>query len=320
MADADTTRRSSAGDDRDPDERGDRRLLASFRLTRSVAVQWSVVSAVGFFVWSYVFGFAAEFLSGAPFEPITVTAGSPLEVGFGTVAALVSTALAIVAHELIHGAFMARYGDRPAYGVGVAYFVLPYAYARSDGTRYTRNQLLVVLLAPLVVVSLVGLVALAIAPSSFLIVPLAVNAAGSIGDLWMAALLCGYSSDVRVAELPSNGGGAEGGFAIYGTPSDRSIDPDLARTIAAFCYGAVGTVAATTVGIVAGVVVSLAFGSGNLLLGDPDGFWFLVRHEVAPGGLGASLEVGVPLVAALSILGGALVAVGDVCRRRFEGS
>ncbi|MGP8330123.1 MAG: DUF3267 domain-containing protein [Methanosarcinaceae archaeon] len=34
-----------------------------------------------------------------------------------------------VLHELIHGAFMSKYGGKPSYGAGIAHYILPYLYA-----------------------------------------------------------------------------------------------------------------------------------------------------------------------------------------------
>jgi len=60
---------------------------------------------------------------------------------------------------------MARYGDAPSYGIGLSYFVLPYAYAETSGASYTRNQLLVALLAPFAVITTLGLAAMVVVPS-----------------------------------------------------------------------------------------------------------------------------------------------------------
>lgn len=304
----------------------DHELLDTFRLTRSVAIQWVIVSTVGFFLCTYVFGLAYGLIAGESLEPITVTVSSPVDAFVGVLVLLVLVLAVAIPHELLHGVFMARYGARPTYGVGVSYFVLPYAYARSDGTSYTRNQMVVVLLAPLVGITGVGLVLMALVPSPLWIVPLAANAAGSIGDCWMAAHVLRYPSNVSVAELPASDesegvsdGRDDAGFAIYGRRpgSDRSPQTNqMTASVSAFLTGAVTTLVALTVGLFALLTGSLAFGSGNVLLGNPESFWFLFRHEVDPDGPGALVEVGAPLLLALAVGGGFLATVGSLLLQR----
>lgn len=283
------------------DEPSTYELLETVRLTRSVVCQWLVVSTVGFFGFAYLFGRVLEVVTGVPLEPISITVTSPRDVLVGIAALAIVFAIVIVPHELIHGAVMARYGGDPEYGVGVAYFVLPYAYARSDGVDYGRNEMLAILLAPLVVITVAGLVVLAAFPSPIVIVALAANAAGSIGDCWMAATLIRYPKESRVGELPGDGSG----MAIYGPGSTRSRT-STGEFLSTFVYGAAGTLTIEVVGLVAIVLGSLAFGSGDVTLGDPDGFWFLFRHEVDPDGLGAAFEVGFPLLASIAVVGGAV--------------
>ncbi|MCU4973399.1 DUF3267 domain-containing protein [Halobacteria archaeon AArc-m2/3/4] len=294
----------------------DQRLLETFRLTRLVAVQWTIVSTIGLVLCASVFGAMYTLLTGASLQPITVTVSTPLEMAttIAVVAAVVG--IVVLVHELIHGVCMGRYGTRAEYGVGIAYFVLPYAYARSEGANYTRNQMLVVLLAPLVVISLGGLLALVVTDSTLVLVVLAANAAGSIGDCWMAALLLQYSSSVRVTELPDG----RAGFGVYGSPAERAIRLESANAVATFLYGSVGTFGTIVVTLFVAVLGSLAFGSGNLVIGDPDRLWFLFQHELHPNGPGATVEVGVPLALTVSSIGGLVAVLGSSVRRRLEES
>jgi hypothetical protein len=288
-----------------------RRPLAAFRLTRAVTLQWLVVSAVGFFGFAYCFGHVLAWVRGTSLEPIVIAPSSP-----PTVVGLIAVSLGllvcvVVPHELLHGVFMARYGDAPSYGIGLSYFVLPYAYAETSGASYTRNQLLVALLAPFAVITTLGLAAMVVVPSPLLIVPLAANAAGSIGDLWMAAVLCQYPADVRVGDPP---GGVQG-FGIYGA-DDRSVSrlpgaPLLAR----FLTGSVGTLAAIVIYALFAVLLSLAVGSGDVVLGDPESGWLLFRHDRHPDGT-ALLEIGDRALLAAAALGGiAWTIVATVCRQ-----
>ncbi|MFD1563968.1 DUF3267 domain-containing protein [Haloarchaeobius amylolyticus] len=276
-----------------------RRPLAAFELTRTVTLQWLAVSAVGFFGFAYVFGHALAWIRGTSLEPIVIAPSSPPTV-LGWLAVSVGLLVCVVVpHELLHGVFLARYGDSPDYGIGVSHFVLPYAYAGTSGTHYTRNQLLVALLAPFVVLTAVGVAVMVVVPTPLLIVPLAANAAGSIGDLWMAAVLWQYPADVRVGDPP----GDVRGFGIYGarsrTLSRRPGMPLLAR----FLAGSVGTLAMFGLYAVGAVLFSLAVGSGDVVLGDPESGWLLFRHYRLPDGT-ALVELGDRALLSVAALGG----------------
>lgn len=290
-----------------------RRPLATFRLTRSVALQWLVVSAVGFFGFAYVFGHVLASIRGTSLEPIVIAPSSPPTVLGGLVVSLGLLVCVVVPHELLHGVFMARYGDAPSYGIGLSYFVLPYAYAETSGAIYTRNQLLVALLAPFAVITTLGLAAMVVVPSPLLIVPLAANAAGSIGDLWMAGVLCQYPANVRVGDPPS---GVQG-FGIYG--ADEGSLSRLAGTplLSRFLAGSVGTLAAVAAYVLLAVLLSLAFGSGDVVLGDPDGGWLLFRHDRRPGGT-AFLEIGDRALFGVAALGGLGWTLVATVRQRLE--
>lgn len=277
--------------------------LAEFRLTRTVAVQWLVAAVVGFFVSAYCFGHVRAAIRGEPLEPIVVAASPPgihrwLAVSLGLVA------IVVVCHELLHGVCMARYGGDAGYGLGVSYFVLPYAYAETEAS-FTRSQLIVTLLVPFVGITAVGLLAMVVFPSSALIVALAANAAGSIGDCWMAATLLQYPPSVRVTELED--GADVQGFAIHGSASDGSSDRTARRLAGADALsravvGAVATLALLLGFAIVAVLTSLAVDTGTVVIGEPTGRWFLFRHELRGGN--AILEIGTSLVAAVTALGG----------------
>ena len=99
---------------------------------------------------------------------------------------LVALVLMIPLHEGVHGLFFwLLTGERPRFG-----FVGPYAYAAAPDWYIPRNPYLLVGLAPLVVLSVVGMALVPFVPVSVLFVVLVVvvmNAAGSVGDLVMTA-------------------------------------------------------------------------------------------------------------------------------------
>ncbi|QLG50800.1 DUF3267 domain-containing protein [Natrinema halophilum] len=289
--------------------------LASFRFTRVVAIQWVVGSAVGFFAFAYCFGHVYAWIRGVSLEPIVIAASSP-PTTFGWLAVLLGLLVCvIVPHELLHGAVMAYYGGSPSYGVGVSHFVVPYAYAETDGRRYTRNQLLVALLAPFVGLTALGFAIMVIVPSPLLVVPLAANAAGSIGDLWMAAILCQYPADVRVGGLLDDG---DRGFGIYGSRDRPTTRIPGTVLLSRFVTGSVGTLALIATYALVAILLSLAFGSGDVVLGDPDAGWLFFRHDRRADG-SALLEIGDGPLLAAAALGGLAWTSVTIVRRRFEG-
>ncbi len=94
----------------------------------------------------------------------------------------------VVVHEAIHGLFFWLFTRaRPRFGLGMGY-----AYASAPGWYLPRNQYLVVGIAPLVVISVMGLVLLAVAPANW-VAPLlglmVMNASGAVGDMAVVAWL-----------------------------------------------------------------------------------------------------------------------------------
>jgi hypothetical protein len=91
-------------------------------------------------------------------------------------------ALMVALHEGIHGLLFWRFtGARPTFG-----FKGLYAYAAAPDWYLPRNQHIVVALAPLLLITLGGLVLLAVLPEVALlpsIVFVALNAGGAVGDI-----------------------------------------------------------------------------------------------------------------------------------------
>jgi hypothetical protein len=90
----------------------------------------------------------------------------------------------IVVHELFHGLFFWVFTHRPP-KFGLRGW---YAFACAPGWFFPRRQYLVIGLAPFVLISLLGMVLLPLLPvEAMVLVLLAVilNAASSVGDLWI---------------------------------------------------------------------------------------------------------------------------------------
>ncbi len=125
-----------------------------------------------------------------------------LEVTPGGLLILVAAILLTLAlHEFAHGLAMQLYGARPQYGLmwqAVAF------YATAPGYAFTRNQYLVVILAPLVSLSVAAMVGMSLFAGSSVIVLLLVcatlNAAGASGDVWMLAIVARYPPEAYVID------------------------------------------------------------------------------------------------------------------------
>lgn len=101
---------------------------------------------------------------------------------------LVLVFVTIVLHEAVHGLGFIRLAKaRPKFA-----FRGVYAYAAAPGYYIPRDPYLKIALAPLGVISLIGLVLMVLVPAAWigpLILICVVNASGAVGDLWVAWLL-----------------------------------------------------------------------------------------------------------------------------------
>jgi len=103
-------------------------------------------------------------------------------------------------HEALHGLAIRLYGHKPRFGIALSKGVM---YATTDNALFPRNQFVVIALAPLVVMTLVGMALMIVVPDTlgyFVGLIVALNAAGAIGDLWMAAAVMRYPADALVRD------------------------------------------------------------------------------------------------------------------------
>ncbi len=128
---------------------------------------------------------------------------------------IIALATVLIIHELVHGLFywlLSR--KRPKFGLQGLF---PYA-AAPIGVYFPRNQFLTIGLAPLVLLTTVGLLLIAIAPTPlvpFLLLFVAFNAAGAAGDLIMVIRLMAFSSDTMMEDN-------EAGVTIYGPKRNKN--------------------------------------------------------------------------------------------------
>jgi hypothetical protein len=122
----------------------------------------------------------------------------------------------LILHELIHGFCVSMYGGKPRYGAGI-YSILPYLYTTTKSI-FPRNKFIIIYIAPLVLISIIGVAAMAVFPSiaHWILLPLVVNASGSVGDLWMTRTLLRYPGHIFVEDQKT-------GSIIYGRETDEPV-------------------------------------------------------------------------------------------------
>jgi hypothetical protein len=106
--------------------------------------------------------------------------------------------LVLPLHEWIHGLTIRHYGHRPRYGI--KRFVL---FATSDGALFRRDEFVRIALAPLSVITAVGVGVMLFVPpdiGGWVGWAVVVNAAGAIGDLWMTSVTLRYDSSVLIRD------------------------------------------------------------------------------------------------------------------------
>lgn len=157
------------------------RVLGTLELTRGLAIQMTAIGTlgvvVGYSMFSGLYQLGTGETVGFQFVPATLGwIAMPLNV-------LVFVFLAtffLVPHEWLHGLAIRYYGGTAQYGVGLAHFILPYAYTSTDH-ELRRNQFIVVLMTPLLVMTLVGVPAMLLFSWDWLVLPLTLNTAGACG-------------------------------------------------------------------------------------------------------------------------------------------
>jgi len=151
-----------------------------------------------FFVW-YTIQIRSAFFPNGFLDGIGVAMGNSSAIKFVLIM-LGSTAVAILVHELIHGMFFWIYSrSRPKFGLRSGY-----AYAAAPGWFFPRRQYLVIALAPLVLLSILGMVLVAVASAGALyaiLFGMVANAAGAVGDMWIAFLVIRERREIVIEDL-----------------------------------------------------------------------------------------------------------------------
>jgi putative zincin peptidase len=194
--------------------------LGKLEMTKEVAYTLNGMGLLAFFAFGFFFMSLYTLFTG----------NIGLNYTSGTI--LISVALFIgtfVLHELVHGVFMSKYGGKPSYGAGIAHYILPYFYATTK-TIFTRNQFIVIAIAPLVVISLVVIGIMAAFPSiaQWMIIPFVINGSGAVGDLWVTRNILRYPKHVLLEDQKN-------GLIIYGKETDKLVNISTTGFGSRFC-------------------------------------------------------------------------------------
>jgi hypothetical protein len=135
--------------------------------------------------------------AGASFE-LTVSGSSGFLVSLLMLVGVIF--VMVILHEAIHGVCFWMYtGDRVKFA-----FKGAYAYAAAPDWYLYKRPYMVVSLAPLVLITVVGLVVLVWAPTSWiapLMLLIAMNVSGAVGDMYVFFLLTKMSEDALVQDF-----------------------------------------------------------------------------------------------------------------------
>ncbi|MCB9437416.1 MAG: DUF3267 domain-containing protein [Anaerolineales bacterium] len=171
------------------------RLLLALNLA---ALGVLAIAAAIFFGWLYFYhralaGFAVLY--------------DPARIDFTMI--LVMVLSMIVGHEWLHGLAIQYYGHPVRYGMKWTKLT---PYATSDSALFWRNQFIGVALAPLVgIAAMAWIVSWVTGPmlGAWIGMIAALNAAGSIGDIWMTRLALRFEADVLIRD-------EEDGMRVFG--------------------------------------------------------------------------------------------------------
>ncbi len=174
-------------------------LVYSLTLTKNKAAFWGMNIGGVFllFIFGWFFSLYVSLIRPSLAFELVITSANVLYV---LLSLLGIAAGQMVLHELVHGVFFWLFTrSRPTFG-----FRGWYAYAAAPGWFFLRRQYRVISLAPFVLLSVLGMILLAILPAGALAVVLfavIVNAASSVGDLWITFKLVCERRSVVVEDL-----------------------------------------------------------------------------------------------------------------------
>ena len=257
-------------------------------------------------------GLLALFAFGFLFTSLYTLFTGKIDLNYTSGTILSSVALVIgtfVLHELIHGAFMSKYGGKPSYGAGIAHYILPYFYATTK-TVFTRNQFIVIAIAPLVVISLFSIGIMAAFPSiaHWMLIPFILNGSGAVGDMWVIRNVLRCPKHVFLEDQKN-------GLIIYGKKTDKHMF--ISTTGFGSGFGKVVMLCIVAMGflmIIAPMALDIS-GVESFVIGPANSFFTIFEYQ----SIGESFELRIfPLsILTISVIAGLIYAIINAGKSRY---
>jgi len=232
-----------------------------------------------------------------------------IDFNYNSGSILISAALVIgtfVLHELIHGAFMSKYGGKPRYGAGIAHYILPYFYATTK-TIFTRNQFIVIAIAPLVVISLAAIGIMAAFPliAHWMIIPFVLNGSGAVGDLWVTRNILRCPKHVLLEDQKS-------GLIIYGKETDKPMNISTTGFGLGFSKVFMLCIVATGFLMIIAPMALDILGVESFVIGPTNSFFTVFEYHIIEGGF--ELDFFPMTILSISAIIGLVFAIIKTCK------
>lgn len=174
-------------------------LVYSLNLKQNKAAMWGMnaASLLLLFLFGWLFLAYVQGIRPGILTEVVTHYFDPILFVISLVAVFV---IIIVMHELLHGIFFWIFSHQPP-KFGLRGW---YAFASAPGWFFPRRQYLVIGLAPVVCISALGLILLALLPVEAVMLALfavIINAASSVGDLWIIIRLIFERGPVAVEDV-----------------------------------------------------------------------------------------------------------------------
>jgi hypothetical protein len=166
---------------------------------------WKVTEKPIRVVTLQVLAFLCLVIFGLIFTNLEINLGklpSHNKFGLGEISLIfVAILLTFVLHELTHGWVMQMFGGKPKYGI---LWKGPMLYVTSPGSAYRRNNYLVILLTPFVLISALVVLGMWLLQGTPWVALLGIcgifNASGAIGDLWITMIVLRYATTAQIMD------------------------------------------------------------------------------------------------------------------------
>ena len=104
-------------------------------------------------------------------------------------------------HEFTHGLLMQRFEARPRFGLFLTGLMI---YAKAPGYAFKRNQYLIIVLGPLVLLSVLACLGIVLLPNSSFTWVFALwgilNASSASADLWISVIVLRYPASAYIVD------------------------------------------------------------------------------------------------------------------------